>query len=69
MPEPVRPPTEATNQSPGQGQLIMKKFRGLYDAFIESLNSIYYEGYAEQIRQENPELFAFEWEQFQESLS
>ena len=47
----------------------MKKFRGLYDAFTEFLDSLYYEGYAEKIRQENPELFAFEWEQFQESLS
>jgi hypothetical protein len=47
----------------------MKKFRGLYDAFVEFLDGLYFEGYTEQLKNEFPELFAFEWKQFQESFS
>ena len=43
----------------------MKKFKGLYDAFVEFLDGLYFEGYAERLKDEDPELFYFEWEQYQ----
>ncbi len=36
----------------------------LYDAWIELLNQIYWEGYAEQLASENPEAFASEYSTF-----
>jgi hypothetical protein len=36
----------------------------MYEAFIEFLNQIYWEGYAEQLAIENPEAFRAEYMEF-----
>jgi hypothetical protein len=36
----------------------------MYDAFIDALNSIYWEGYAEQLAQDNPKAFNAEMNNF-----
>jgi uncharacterized short protein YbdD (DUF466 family) len=36
----------------------------MYEAFIEFLNQIYWEGYAEQLAKENPEAFQMEYTEF-----
>jgi uncharacterized short protein YbdD (DUF466 family) len=32
--------------------------------FVNEMNSIYYEGYCEQMQIENPEKLEFEWKEF-----
>jgi hypothetical protein len=36
----------------------------MYEAFIEFLTQIYWEGYAEQLANENPEAFQREYNEF-----
>ena len=36
----------------------------MYELFIELLNQIFWEGYAEQLAQDNPEEFQFEYNEF-----
>lgn len=36
----------------------------MYEVFIEQLNAIYWQGYAEQLAETNPQLFSFELNQF-----
>lgn len=36
----------------------------MYDAFIDFLNSIYWEGYAEELHESAPSVFEFEYSQF-----
>jgi len=36
----------------------------MYEIFIEYLNSLYWEGYAEELQQNAPTLFYYEYEQF-----
>jgi hypothetical protein len=49
--------------------ILLHYYKIHFDAFIEFQDCLYCEGYAEQIRQENPESFNFEWKQFQEGFS
>jgi hypothetical protein len=41
----------------------------MYDAFIDALNSLYYEGYADQLAKENPAGFNAEMKNFFENYS
>jgi len=36
----------------------------MYDAFIDFLNSLYWDGYAEDLLNNSPSLFYYEYEQF-----
>ena len=36
----------------------------MYEVFIEQLNAIYFDGYAENLADTNPEAFNFEMNQF-----
>lgn len=36
----------------------------MYEVFIEQLDAIYWQGYAEQLAEENPQAFSFELKQF-----
>lgn len=36
----------------------------MFDAFINHLDSIFWDGYAEQLANDNPELYNFEYDQF-----
>jgi len=36
----------------------------MYETFIEFLNQIYWDGYAEQLARENPEAFRIEYTEF-----
>ena len=36
----------------------------MYDEFIDFLNSIYWEGYAEHLQESAPRIFEFEYQQF-----
>lgn len=37
---------------------------GMFDAFINHLDSIFWDGYAEQLANDNPQLYNFEYDQF-----
>ncbi len=39
------------------------------DAFIDALNSIFWDGYAEQLAKENPQAYTQEFNQFCENFS
>lgn len=39
-------------------------FDDLYTVFLSFLDSIFYDGYAEQLAAENPEAFSQEWQEF-----
>jgi hypothetical protein len=41
-----------------------KKAIPMYEQFIELTDQLYWEGYAEQLAQENPERFSFELSEF-----
>jgi hypothetical protein len=41
----------------------------LLELFIEFIDDIYFTGYAQQISQEDPEKFSFEYEEFVSSLN
>lgn len=41
----------------------------LYSDFIHFLDSIFYEGYAEQFAKENPEAFTMEWQCYLDQYS
>lgn len=41
----------------------------MYDAFIDCLNSLYWDGYAEQLAQDNPTLFTAEMNNFFNNFS
>lgn len=36
----------------------------MYEIFIELMNQIFWEGYAEQLAQDNPAVFQFEFDEF-----
>ena len=36
----------------------------MYELFIEFTNQLFWDGYAEQLAQENPALFQFEYNEF-----
>jgi hypothetical protein len=41
----------------------------LLEIFIEFIDAIYFPGYADQMAEENPEKFNFEYEEFASSLN
>ncbi|MBL4709501.1 MAG: hypothetical protein JKY48_13785 [Flavobacteriales bacterium] len=48
---------------------IIETSSGITEAFIEFLDSLFYQGYAERIAAENPQLYLFEYEFFLENYS
>jgi hypothetical protein len=41
----------------------------MYELFIELTDQLFYEGYAEQLAQENPEMFQIEFNEFLNNYS